>query len=821
MPPATDLAAASRQLVDGSQRRLDAAGLREALLDLHELWLNTKAAELGITAGSGFAIVATGGLGRRELVPYSDLDLMLLHNGMPVEKVTETAEALWYPLWDANIRLDHSVRTVSEALQVAGTEISAGMAMLEARHIAGDEALSSQLIDGARRQWRAGIAGRFPELVEQARARWQRSGQIAHRAEPDLKCGMGGLRDVQLLNALAIAQLADVYPSQAPDSPAGSLAAAQLALLNVRTELHRVSRRGRDQLLAQYADEVGAALRIGDRFDLARMLSDAARTVSYYVDAGLRTAANALPRRGFSALRRPLRRPLDEGVVEYAGEVILARDARPQRDPGLVLRVAAASASTGIPIAASTLNRLADTAPELRAPWPRDALNDLLVLLTGGPTTVTTIEALDRTGLWGRLFPEWGAIRDLPPRDPVHTWTVDRHLVETVSRASAFTTRVSRPDLLVLGALLHDIGKGRGGDHSEIGAELATRVGERLGLWPSDVRTLVGMVRHHLLLPMTATRRDLQDPDTIAAVVDTLGGDSLLLELLHALAEADSLATGPGVWGDWKSALIGDLVRRCRALMAGETHPSQPEPVGAEQLALAGDGAVHVEIAPGQWPHSYEVTMTAPDRRGLLSKAAGVLALHSLGVHSASVNSVALPGGAYAINTFVVSPRFGEPPAAELLRQQFKLALGGDLDVIATLEKRDREAAAHGTGRAGEPVPAVPAAAPAPPVILWHDSAGAGRHDSAGAGGHDTAGPERPLVEIRAVDRAGLLAALTAVFERAGADIAWAKITTLGSSLIDVFAVTLPAGLSRQSLERDLYAVLPTPPPAKPVQEAG
>lgn len=805
MPPATDLAAASRQLVDGSQRRLDAAGLREALLDLHELWLNTKAAELGITAGSGFAIVATGGLGRRELVPYSDLDLMLLHNGMPVEKVTETAEALWYPLWDANIRLDHSVRTVSEALQVAGTEISAGMAMLEARHIAGDEALSSQLIDGARRQWRAGIAGRFPELVEQARARWQRSGQIAHRAEPDLKCGMGGLRDVQLLNALAIAQLADVYPSQAPDSPAGSLAAAQLALLNVRTELHRVSRRGRDQLLAQYADEVGAALRIGDRFDLARMLSDAARTVSYYVDAGLRTAANALPRRGFSALRRPLRRPLDEGVVEYAGEVILARDARPQRDPGLVLRVAAASASTGIPIAASTLNRLADTAPELRAPWPRDALNDLLVLLTGGPTTVTTIEALDRTGLWGRLFPEWGAIRDLPPRDPVHTWTVDRHLVETVSRASAFTTRVSRPDLLVLGALLHDIGKGRGGDHSEIGAELATRVGERLGLWPSDVRTLVGMVRHHLLLPMTATRRDLQDPDTIAAVVDTLGGDSLLLELLHALAEADSLATGPGVWGDWKSALIGDLVRRCRALMAGETHPSQPEPVGAEQLALAGDGAVHVEIAPGQWPHSYEVTMTAPDRRGLLSKAAGVLALHSLGVHSASVNSVALPGGAYAINTFVVSPRFGEPPAAELLRQQFKLALGGDLDVIATLEKRDREAAAHGTGRAGDPVPAVPAAAPAPPVILWHE----------------TADPECPLVEVRAVDRAGLLAALTAVFERAGADIAWAKITTLGSSLIDVFAITLPAGLSRQSLERDLYAVLPTPPPAKPVQEAG
>ena len=804
-PPATDLAAASRQLLNGGQRRLDAAGLREALLDLHELWLTTKAADLGITADSGFALVATGGLGRREFVPYSDLDLMLLHDNQPAEVVGELAESLWYPLWDANIRLDHSVRTVSEALQVAGTDIAAGMAMLEARHIAGDGELSSSLIGGARRQWRTGISGRFEELVEHTRARWQRSGQIAHRAEPDLKQGMGGLRDVQLLNALAIAQLADVYPSVAPDSPAGSLGAAHLALLNVRTELHRVSKRGRDQLLAQYADEVGAALRIGDRFDLARMLSDSARTISYYVEAGLRTAANALPKRGLSALRRPVRRPMDEGVVEQAGEVVLARDARPQRDPGLTLRVAAASASTGIPISASTLGRLADTAPELRAPWPRDALEDLLVLLSSGPTVVTCVEALDRTGLWGRIFPEWGAVRDLPPRDPVHTWTVDRHLVETVSRASGFTTRVSRPDLLVLGALLHDIGKGRGGDHSEIGAELAERIGTRLGMWPSDIRILSAMVRHHLLLPVAATRRDLQDPSVIAEVVEKLDGDRVLLELLHALAEADSLATGPGVWGEWKAALIGDLVRRCRLLMGGDPE-LEPEPIAPELLSVAADGAVHVEMKPGEVPHTYQVTMIAPDCRGLLSKAAGALALNSLAVHSASVNSALLPDGASAINTFVVSPQFGDPPAPELLRQQFIQALGGGLDVIAALEKREREASQYGTGRVGEHSPAVPAAPAAPPVIRWHD---AGQ-------------PGRRLVEVRSTDRTGLLATLTAVFERAGVDIDWAKITTLGASAIDVFAISAPASEAAcEELERDLYAVLPTPPPAPPVQEAG
>ena len=801
--PATDLSAASRQLLTDSRRRLDAPALRGALSDLHELWLSTKATELGITDGSGFAIVATGGLGRREMVPYSDLDLMLLHDDMPTETITKVAELLWYPLWDANIRLDHSVRTVAEALQVAGSDISAGLAMLEARHIAGDAELSALLVGGARRQWRLGIASRFNDLVEQTRSRWQRTGQIAHRAEPDLKSGMGGLRDVQLLNALAIAQLADVYPSLAADSPAGSLGAAHLAMLNVRTELHRVSKRGRDQLMAQYADEIGAALRIGDRFDLARMLSDAARTVSYYVDAGLRTAANALPRRGLGALRRPIRRPLDEGVVEQGGQLTLARDARPQRDPGLSIRVAAASAATGVPIAASTLGRLADTAPELRAPWPRDALDDLLVLLTAGPATVTTIEALDRTGLWGRLFPEWGAVRDLPPRDQVHTWTVDRHLVETVSRASALTTRVSRPDLLVLGALLHDIGKGRGGDHSVIGAELAVQVGQRLGLWPSDIRLLSAMVRHHLLLPTAATRRDLQDPATIGAVVDALGGDPVLLELLHALAEADALATGPGVWGDWKATLIGDLVRRCRSVMAGEP-PPEPEPVPEQHLALAGDGAVHVVMTPGESPHSYAVTMIAPDRRGLLSRAAGVLALNGLSVHSASVNSALFSGQRSAINTFMVSPRFGAPPAAELIRQQFKLALDSEHDILGSLRTRDRENDRSGSAGSG-PDPAVPGVAPAPPRLLWHEPDRTGRQ----------------LVEIRAGDRTGLLALLTAVFERAGVDIAWARITTLGSSVIDVFAITPPrSGSAREALERDLYAELPAPPP-KAVAEAG
>lgn len=792
--PATDLAAARQELLFGTRHPLEASALREAWQELHEFWLTAKASQIGITADSGFAIVATGSLGRRELLPYSDLDLLLLHDSLPADTVEQVADLLWYPLWDANIRLDHSVRTVTETLQVADSEVSAALAMLDARHIAGDARLSASLIDGVWRQWRATIPSRFAELVEETQARWRRSGEIAHRAEPDLKLGRGGLRDVQLLDALAIAQLTDRLTVGTPENLGGSLTRAYRILLNVRTELHRVSGRGHDQLLAQYADEISIALDVGDRYDLSRTLSDAARTVSYRVDAGLRTAANALPRRGMAAIRRRPRRPLDEGVVESGGQIVLARDARPAGDPGLVLRVAAASAMTGLPIAASALSRLADTAPELRTPWPREALDNLYVLLAAGPATVATIEALDRTGLWGRLFPEWSAIRDLPPHDVIHIWTVDRHLVETVSRARVFTTRVARPDLLVLAALLHDIGKGRGTDHSLIGAQLATQIGTRLGMWPSDVEMLSTLVTQHLLLSKIATRHDLNDPQTIATVCEALGGDPVLLDVLHALTEADSLATGPGVWTDWKASLVGDLVRRCRLAMAGEPLP-QADPVDPEYLSLAADHGVHVQLRRAGSRRIYHAVMIAPDQRGLLSKAAGVLALNSLRVHSASVN---IHDGA-VINDFMVSPHFGPPAAEKLLRQQLITALDGDIDVLGMLEQRGRDAyraesTLAGTMQAGVPVnPST-----APPRIRWFDANM----------------PGRVIVEVRAPDRPGLLALLTGALERAAVDICWAKVATMGSTVDDVFCVLLPtepdeaAADARVAVERDLYAVL-------------
>ncbi|MFC9871366.1 [protein-PII] uridylyltransferase [Nocardia salmonicida] len=789
---AADLVKARAQLLDGAgtrNPRLDPESLREALVDLFELWLTSKGNELGITADSGLSVVAVGGLGRREMLPYSDLDLVLLHDDVDPKVVSEVADQLWYPLWDAHIKLDHSVRTVPQALRVAADDMIAGLGLLEARHIVGDQDLSNLLIGGVRREWRTGIRSRFDDLIAQATARWQRSGEIAHRAEPDLKNGRGGLRDIQLLDALALAQLTDAMPGLGPEVPGGGLKQAHRRLLDVRTELHRVAGRARDQLRAQDADEIGAALRIGDRFDLARTLTDSARTVSYSCDVGLRTAANALPRRGLARLRRmPVRRPLDEGVVEHSGEVVLARDARPQRDPGLILRVAAASAQTGLPMSATTLNRLSEDAPELREPWPKDALNDLLVLLGAGRGSIDAVEALDRTGLWGRLFPEWGAVRDLPPRDAMHTWTVDRHLMETVAFASSLSTRVARPDLLALGALLHDIGKGRQGDHSIVGAELATHIGRRLGMWPSDVRTLSAIVRHHLLLPDTATRRDLDDPATVQHVADALGGDVGLLELLHALAEADSMATGPGVWGDWKASLIGELVRRCRLVMAGEPLP-QPEPIDPELLEKAGAGGVHVSLAPGDGKHTFVVTVIAPDEPGLLSDAAGVLALHALRVLSASLGSA----GDSAINTFVVMPKFGDPPDAGLLRQELIRATTGALNLPEVLAKREAEAVGTGPGRYAR----------AAPRLIWSP----------------VSAPGQVILELRADDRIGLLSRLAGAFAATGANVRWAKVVTMGSAVVDAFCLELGDADSpalRDRIEKAVLEVVPQPAPAPP-----
>ena len=492
-----------------------------------------------------------------------------------------------------------------------------------------------------------------------------------------------------------------------------------------------------------------------------------------------------------------MRRPLGSGVVEHAGEVALARDATAARDPALVLRVAATAARTGLPVAAGTLHRLADTAPELREPWPKAALGELLSLLGSGRPLVDVVESLDRTGLWGRLFPEWGAVRDLPPRDRAHVWTVDRHLVETCAQAARLTTRVARPDLLLVAAMLHDIGKGRGGDHSVVGESLAVQVGRRLGFNEPDVDVLGAVVRHHLLLPDTATRRDLEDQATVVRVVETLenavpGAGALLLDLLGALAEADSLGTGPGVWSPWKRVLIGDLVARCRALLAGEALPAPAEPTPTE-LALAeaavADGRPQLSMEPGD---PATVTVAMPDGPGGLAAAAGVIALHSLEVHAAVLLPSAMPCPGAAVFRFTVTPRFGGYPDPALLRSDLVRALAGTLALDEALARKERDYAP--AAAVGEP--------PAPARVMWFDD------EATGA----------VVMELRSTDRIGLLHRVAAALAACDISLRWARVSTLGASVVDAFCLdagggTVPVARRRAVEQAVLAAARTTPVP--------
>ncbi|WP_254664818.1 [protein-PII] uridylyltransferase, partial [Streptomyces prasinopilosus] len=579
-------AAARLRLLTGTAR--SGPPRRAALARLTDDWLAAL-----FTAGTGHprgtSLIAVGGYGRGELSPRSDLDLLLLHDGSDPAAVAALADRLWYPVWDLGIALDHSVRTPAEARRTAGEDLKVQLGLLDARHLAGDLGLTAALRTTVLADWRNQAPRRLPELRELCAERAERQGELRYLLEPDLKEARGGLRDATALRAVAASWLAD--------APREGLADARRRLLDVRDALHLTTGRATDRLALQEQDQVAAGLGLLDADALLRQVYEAARAIAYAGDVTWREVGRVLRSRAVRPRLRALigggkqnaeRSPLAEGVVEQDGEAVLARAARPERDPVLPLRAAAAAAQAGLPLSLHAVRRLAATARPLPVPWPAEAREQLVTLLGAGRPTVDVWEALEAEGLITRLLPDWERVRCRPQRNAVHVWTVDRHLIETAVRASGFTRRVHRPDLLLVAALLHDIGKGWPGDHSVAGETIVRDTAARIGFDRADAGVLATLVRHHLLLVETATRRDLDDPATVRAVADTVGTQSTL-ELLHALTEADALATGPAAWSSWRASLVTDLVKRVSAVLSGDL-PAEPEEAAPtaehERLAL-------------------------------------------------------------------------------------------------------------------------------------------------------------------------------------------------------------------------------------------
>jgi [protein-PII] uridylyltransferase len=726
-----------------------------------DAWLTTL-----LPDRAGIALVAVGGLGRRECAPRGDLDLILLHAG--VAGVQDVATAIWYPIWDARLGLDHSVRTIGESLSAAHDDVKVSLGLLDARHVAGDARLTAQLATAARDQWRRTAVRQLPRLREVCDARWATHGELAFLLEGDVKEARGGLRDVGMLRGIAYAGVTDAL------RPA--VRAAHVRLLDVRDALHIATGRRLDRLVAQERDPVARLLelrqrRLGaadaarpdedveDGDALLRRIAGDARTVAHALDDAWRAVDRARAGRRRSApTGPPPRRPVARDVVEQDGEVVLARTAiGPRPDPALALRVAAAAASARLPIARATAEWLAAFCPPLPSPWPDGARSAFITLLGAGRGLVPTWETCDRYGLIDRWLPEWTRIRSLPQHNPVHRFTLDRHLVQAAAEASGFTREVERPDLLLVGAFLHDIGKGLTGDgagsqtvsdgragtvvdHSAVGAPVARRVATRIGLPPGDAAVVAKMVRLHLLLPDVATRRDLSDPVTISTVAEAVG-DAGTLDLLHALARADAAATGPAAWSDWKGRLIAELVRKVHLALDTGVLPKPPAP---DPALLAGPlPVVHLD--------GERVAVAAADRRGLLAAVAGCLAMHRLDVLTADASAA----DGRALVEFRVQPRYGTGVDTIALAADLRRTVGGDVSVTQRL--RGHRGARPGDGAA--------------PRVVWHREAAT----------------DAVVLELRAADSAGLLYRVTSALDRAGANVRAARISTLGGDVVDAF----------------------------------
>jgi len=736
--------ALARDVLSGALAAADAPARYTREVDA---WLTALFEEATEHAPRGYALVAVGGHGRARLCPGSDLDLVLVHRRR--RRYREVANHIWYAIWDTGLRLDHSVRTPSEVLQMARSDLRVILGWLDARLVVGDPALTTPLIERAHDIWSKEAAHFLPALEESVTERHRTFGELAFLLEPDLKQSAGGLRDIAALRAAASA-LPEV--ASLADSPV--VARAELTISSARVVVQARTGSNSDRLALEEQDQVADILGYRDADALMADIAEAGRAVaSRSTEAWRRVRAQfSGPENGHPSLE------LGNGVVLRSGEVGLDPEADVAGDASLVLRVAVAAAERQALIDQRALDRLESDAPAPKEPW-NDELRQLFVrLLATGDALVPVVEALDQRHLFDRLVPEWRAVRNRPQRNAYHRYTVDRHLLEAVARAAEHLGEVARGDLLLLGALLHDIGKGHDGDHSEVGTVIAERILQRMGYGSADIETVVDLVAYHLVLPEFATRRDLEDPST-AAVVAKLVKDKERLGLLAALVESDGRATGTAAWGPWKAELVARLVDKVAAVLDGVPVPDPVAPSPSpEQLELLRAGVLAVH-AVGR-----RVTVVAPDRPGLLAAVAGALALNGCNVRRATASS---GGHAMAIEVFDVEPAFDRLPDWSKVERDIGSALDGTLALGQRLDDQDRVYARHRRVLAAHPGEAN--------VTIDNETSS-----------------RATIIEVRTPDRIGILYRISAAVADSGLDVSAALVDTLGHEVIDTFYVCEP-----------------------------
>ena len=676
-----------------------------------------------------------GGYGRGELAPYSDLDVVLVSDeGVELGAL---AERVWYPLWDSGARLDHSVRTFPEMLAASDQDLKVALGLLDIRHLAGDTNLTLRLRTTMLTGWRRHAKERLPALQQLVRSRHELLGELAHLSVPDLKEAAGGLRDANVLKALVASWLVDV--------PHQELERCRRSLLDVRDVLQAAAGRATDRVAPELWDELAVGLELDDEAaaqvhvrELGRRIAHLSRLTWRRVDAVLARPASA------TGVRRPALTQLSPGIALSAGEVVLDPTARPARDPLMLLRAAATAAEQDVVLAPATAARLVRECPPLLDPWPSAARHLLVRLLASGRGLLAVWETLEETEALPGILPEWERIRLLPHASEIHRFTVDRHVVETCIEAAGLIRHVARPDVLMVAALLHDIGKGGLTEHSVAGEPLAREIATRMG-FDSEAVDLIGtLVRWHLLLADVATTRDPDDPATVEYVAGRVDHGEAM-SLLLALTEADARATSPKAWSTWRAGLVRDLGDRVLAHL--DPDASTPAPVAGEVAvpeAVRG-GGVSVTVEPSA-DGGATVTVIGKDRVGMLADTAAMFALQRASVRAAR----AWPQGPYAVSVWEVADEHVDPA---VLRQRFEAIADGRVDPSHRLRPADSPALA-------------------PTVGIRAD-----------------ASRQATVLEVRAADRPGTVHLVCAALARMGLTVRSAHVDTLGPQAVDVFYV--------------------------------
>jgi [protein-PII] uridylyltransferase len=767
----------------------------------HGRWSGRRRAELvdaclrDLAAAAGMpedvALVALGGYGRGTLAPGSDLDLLILHDGRSADAVSALAETLLYPLWDAGLRVGHAVRTAEACAEIAAERLDATTAMLDGRILAGtasgwDDVRSAVLVP-VRGDPRA-FAQR---LVADRDARRERFGSVSSLLEPELKEGVGGLRDI---HALAWLRTAIGRPLEEAgllrEAERRSVDGAEEFLTRVRSALHLETGRGSDRLLAEQQPSIAAAMGFADEpglpavDGLMRSVFEQARQVEH-------VTASVFDRflRGTSPLA-----PLDA-------------------TPDGVLRAFASSARGGHMMPAASLDAMSAVAIDADRPWTPPTRTAFLELLRCGPAAADALETLDRIGLLERYVPAWGPVRCRPQRDPYHRSSVDVHLLATLAGVArlledpgddpsvALAVRaVPDADALRLGALLHDIGKSGQGHHVETGTQVARATLEHAGVSGPTADLALFLVAEHLLLSDTATRRDLDDERLIVDVADRVG-DQGRLGALHLLTIADAEATGPLAWTPWRATLVRELIAKVRHVLERDDVGSgtaerlteraeeiravlaDEDPQAVERFLLrmprgyvltvpidrvlthhrllapaVGSHEVRSHATEGSRADAYELAVVAADRPGLLSMVAGALSLAGLSILTAQVFTT---DDGVAVDLFEIEGVF-EPEVGEERWREFRTTLRKAIEGRLSLDHRVREK------RRSYPSPT------GVPVRVEVDNA---------------ASDFFTVIEVGAPDRIGLLFDITRTFAELQLDVHLAKVATFGGRVVDAFYV--------------------------------